>query len=119
MGPHRGHLLGVEENVDLVVDDGGNLEGADSGEDVVVGVVVVLVGDQLAVDLFFVPGLGHFVHDAVSRGDHLFDGCRTLVKHLDVFGFVVARVPLVSSAMCADFKDKCDFVLVLSHLIKF
>jgi hypothetical protein len=39
-----------------------NLEGPDSGKDLVGGVVGITVRDQLAVDLMIHPGLGDFVN---------------------------------------------------------
>ena len=107
-------MLRVKQDVD-VVDDSGDLKGTDARKDVVVWVVIVLVGDELAVDLLLEPGLGDFVHDAVGIGDLSLDGRSHLVEDGHVFGLVVACVPLMAAALSAHFKhERC--LVGLGHL---
>ena len=107
--PHSRHHLRVEKDVGSL-EDGGDLEGADARQYIIVWIVVIVVGDQLTVDLFLVPGLWHFVHDASGVGSMLLDPCGDVCEVLGVLGFVVTRVPLVSGALRANLKYEDQFV---------
>ena len=105
MGPHSGHHLGVKQNVDVVTDCA-HLECADARQNVIVWVVVVLVRNELAVNLFLIPGFGDAVHDAGGVGDDGLDLGGDVGEELGVLGLVVARVPLVACALAAHLEDK-------------
>ena len=106
VGPHGRHHLGVEQNIHIVL-DGRDLESSNARQNIVVGVVVVFIGDQLAVNLFFIPGFGHSVHDAVGIGHVCLDGCSNICEKLSIFAFVVASIPEMRGALRANFKYKC------------
>ena len=71
--PHDRHLLRVKEDINII-DDSGHLESTEPGEDIIVRIIVVVIGDQLAVDLLLVPWFGHLVHDADGIGHVLLNG---------------------------------------------
>ena len=115
MGPHGRHHLGVEQNIYIVL-DGRDLESSNARQNIVVGVVVVFIGDQLAVNLFFIPGFGHSVHNTVGIGHVCLDGCSDICEKLSIFAFVVASVPEMRGALRANFKYKC-YLVVLGHFV--
>ena len=110
MWPHSRHLLRVKQDI-AIFDYGRNLKRSDSRQNVIVGVVVVLVGDQLTVDVFLEPGLGNFVHDAGGIGYGFLDGGSHLVVGFQVLGFVMPSVPLVILAVHAHLENERDWSL--------
>ena len=114
--PHDRHLLRVKEDIDII-DDSGHLESTKSWKDIIIRIIIVVVWDQLAVDLLFIPRFGHLVHDAVGIWHVLFNSICHISEVLYVLGLVVPRVPLVRLAIAANFKHKCQAV-VLHLLVK-
>ena len=112
--PHTRHHLRVEKDV-RSLEDGGDLEGADARQYIIVWIVVIVVGDQLAVDLLLVPGLRHFVHDALCVGSVLLYPRGDVREVLGVLGLVMTRVPLVSGALRANLKYE-DQWFVVRHI---
>ena len=75
--------------------DSRDLESTESGQDIVARVIVILVGNQLAVDLLLKPGLGNFVKQAIGVWHKLLNRRRAVCEKLGVLCLVVARVPLM------------------------
>ena len=107
MRPHARHHLGVQKDVDVVVNSR-YFECAKTGKHIIVGIVVIFVRDQLAVGFLLEPGLGHLVHMALSVGDRRDDGSLNLLEDSRVLGFVVAGVPLMLAALAANFKHESE-----------
>ena len=89
--------------------DSAHLEGTKSWQDVKEGVLVVVVSDQLAVDLFLVPGFRYFVQQADRVGDLGLDGGLHVSEEFHVLGFIVTSVPTVRFTVRTDLYYKSRF----------
>ena len=112
-------MLRVEEDV-LVIVDGRDFEGSEAWQHIKVGLLLVLVGNKLAVDIEIVPGLGHLVHVDRRIWNLCFDRCAHVIEELHVLAFVMARIPRVGLAVTANFnhecrKQVCVLILWLTH----
>ena len=109
MWPHTRHLLRVKQDIHIV-NYGRNLEGSDSRQNVIVGVVVVVIGNQLTVNIFLEPGLGNFVHDADRIGYGRLYRVSHLIEGRQVLGFVMPSVPRVRLAVPAHLENERDLL---------
>ena len=93
MRPDSGHLLREEQDIAIVV-YGGHLEGPEPWKHIIVGVPIILVGDELAVNILHRPLLGNLVVKACSIRDVLLDGSLCSCEVLLILSFVDLSVPL-------------------------
>ena len=70
--------------------DGRDVEGVEPWDHFVVGVFIVFVRDELAVDILHGPCLGHLVHHALGIGNALADCRRHISEVLEVLSVVNA-----------------------------
>ena len=93
MRPDSRHLLREEQDIAVVV-HGRYLEGPEPRDHIVIRVLVIVIGDKLAVNVLHCPLLRHLVKKARSIRYQLGDSCLHASKVLLILGFVDLGVPL-------------------------
>ena len=88
--PDPRHLLGEKQDVGIVM-DGRDVEGVEPWDHFVIGVLIVLVRDELAVNILHGPRLRDLIHHALGVGHALADSRRHISKALEVLSVVDAR----------------------------
>ena len=100
--------------------DSGDFEGSNSREDIVVWLIGVVIGNELAVDIFLMPGFGHFIHQTLCAWDFRLDLPTCVIEELLVLAFIVSCVPCMALAPATHLKNENRAVINhLSFFVKY
>lgn len=75
--------------------------------------ILISVRNELAVDVFIVPGFWHLVHDADGIRNLRLDSACCISEELHVARLIVASVPPMLTALTADLEHESDLLLLL------